>query len=444
MGFENLLGQQLPELLREYITAPCFGPSESGYPSNAWRHPLGNDGVTISELLRPITAAEQTTARHLAVQRLLLAIYEQDLCYMGPKLNDPVQRQDYSSYYAPKLSALGKAIRPWVEEAAFGFLEGEVDARPDMSPEALIRHMNEVIDACDTTPVGQARFIASSLDPGLAARCLIIQIAVDALNEASALGRTLLGVFGSEQCALMRIFMDEYGLGKLPDKHGTLFEELMTSSGLSKETPHYYYAYLPTSIAMTNYFHYLCCTRAHLFRYLGALFYLEATMPHFSDELTPVLRQAIGPTVITRYLDEHAHIDPVHKQIAFGDLVASSLEKYGSRIVPELYHGFEAIRIIQNAADDDYRHQVEFALALRQPRSTVEVSGPLMRGSRLGRIEAVDSLLQLVEGPATIDAVGFAPETLKVGEVVLLPAGRLYTLNGNACAYRLAPSRITS
>jgi uncharacterized protein (DUF924 family) len=444
--FSRLVEGHFADLLAEYVDAPCFRATPAVYPRHPWHRPLALPGP-LAELAEDVSLEELESSRSLCLQRVLLNVYEQDLAYLDEGLGDDGGRALFDSYYGAELVALGKTLRPVLERAAFGFLEKAAPRHWSSDAARLVRHLNEVVDECDRDEVGTARFLLDSPSSDVAARALLVQIAPDALSEASAMGRTLLGVFGEEQSALMRVFMDEYGLGAHADKHGTLYEEIMTTSGLRKESHYYYHYYLPTSLLMTNYFHYLCCHRAHWFRYLGALFYLEATMPHFATQLSPVLKRCLGAQVNTSYFDEHAHIDPHHKRLVLDNLVVASIRKYGERILDDLYHGFEAIRVVQRVADEDYRRQVAFALDVarvpetdRDPPPRSLPSGRILTEPRIGAMEDTDLWVTVLEGQATFDAVGFAPERIGPGRRLRLGKGRVYSLFDTSPDFRACGS----
>ena len=424
------IDRHFDELVLQYVNQDCFRASDIAHPDNPWHRPTVVD-VEPALLRRAISADGLSTRRNLLLQRVLFNTYEQDLSYFDASSFNG-NRRYFDSFYDSRNAALGVVLRPILEQAAFGFLQDTVPPRWQGSGAELLRHMTRVVDASDAAPVAIGEFIRQSDAPSLAARSLLIQLAPDALTEASAMGRTLLGLFGEDQSALMRVFIDEYGEGKHRAKHGTLYAKLMNTAELSAR-PHFYYSsYLPTSLLITNYFHFLCSHRHHWYRYLGALFYLEATMPHYARQMVGLLGEYLGPAVDTEYFGEHAHIDPEHKRIVLDDLIGSSMRRYGQGILGDLYHGFEVIQILLRASEADYRAQIEFAKGARACISSGKRSGVVVDRvvdrPIIGTMEDTDSLLTVTSGHAYLDVLGFQSLEIDCDRTVFLPKGRLYSI----------------
>jgi hypothetical protein len=376
----------------------------------------------------PVTESGVFTQKNLVLNRLLLSIYEQDLHFLNVKYNDPRHRADYADFYAPETVALGKLLKPTLERAAFAFLDEVAVPSGLLGADEIGEYIVTQVDTFAPQPNPVLRVIESARAAATAAAVLVIQIAPDALSEASAMARTLPGVFAEEQSALMSVFMDEYGRGRHRDKHGTLYENLMLSIDLSPETHAYYEFYLPTSLMLTNYFHYLCTNKPRWFHYVGALFYLEASLPHFVAQVVPTLRRVFGAKIDTAYFDEHGHIDPSHRITVLEDLVLKSIKKYGSAAAAGILVGFEAIRRLLSLADDDVMAQLRLADTLG------EVGVAAAGGSRTALIEqravrhaeilAEDTSFHAPPGGICLGVTGVECVEFAAGCPVILPRGR--------------------
>lgn len=272
---------QFIEMLNQYIRNPCF-EDESLIPSNPYKRNLRANDVVKVDFTQPITIEEVYSNKNLIINKLLLTIYEQDLLFLDINFKDQRTFNDFKTFYDPHFVALGKALRPTLEHLAFHFLKNEIEVIGNWDKNNLLTYLTNVIGKQELEKNTLCDQILSSTDPALAAKILLIQMAPDFLSEASAMGRCLLGAFSNEQSELMKIFIDEYGYGVHSEKHSTLFENTLLSANLNAAIHHYYNDYLPTSLMLVNYFHYVCSNKADWFKYVGALYYTEASIPHFN------------------------------------------------------------------------------------------------------------------------------------------------------------------
>ncbi|MCH8958661.1 MAG: iron-containing redox enzyme family protein [Proteobacteria bacterium] len=135
------------------------------------------------------------------------------------------------------------------------------------------------------------------------------------------MARNVLGNFGLAQSELFKVLIDEYGYGVHEAKHSTLFGETLRSRGLSSDVHAYWQFYLASSLALTNYFHFVTRNHEHFFRYLGALYYTEASLAPATRKQSETLRAVHGDRVDTRYFDEHAHIDEDHARMVIDQII---------------------------------------------------------------------------------------------------------------------------
>ncbi|MFY0533993.1 iron-containing redox enzyme family protein [Nannocystis pusilla] len=253
-----------------------------------------SDLGSIGDLESPIMPGAIATARGLTLHRLLFNAYEQSMLFLPER---PLGEADYramAAFYDPALVALGQQVRPALERAAFGALDSYIEASGSWDLGSLIEYLQSAIHEYEQSPSSLVVAIEATPRPRAALLYLLVQQAPDFLSEASAMARAMLGCFGPAQSELMKVFIDEYGYGVHEKKHSTLFAACMRSVGLSDGVHDHYFHYLASSLALVNYFHCVCANKQAWFRYLGALYFTEASIPHFNRQLSRALRRASG------------------------------------------------------------------------------------------------------------------------------------------------------
>jgi len=98
-------------------------------------------------------------------------------------------------------------------------------------------------------------------------------------------------------------------------------------------------------LSLTNYFHYVSANHGELFRYIGAMYYTEATLALTTKHQSRAIRTIFGNTVSTEYFDEHSHIDVHHGRMALKRLIIPMIEQFGNTIIPDLIRGFEEFKL---------------------------------------------------------------------------------------------------
>jgi Iron-containing redox enzyme len=208
--------------------------------------------------------------------------------------------------------------------------------------------------------------------------------------------------------------------------------------------------YLSGPLATSNFYYYLSRDHAKFFRYAGAVTYAEAVFAPAFVKMIKVYREIFGDDVDLHYCDEHAHIDEHHGRITREQVLLALAEKHGPGVVPELMRGIAEARLVGGWfeedtaaqirwADDIPRHR-ELAAAARtgEPRSVrASADGPFGTRSHDG---AVVLALDAGEADLVTSATG-EPERLVRGDVVLIPAGRVYGIKAVSpeCRYLLHP-----
>ncbi|AXG77692.1 iron-containing redox enzyme family protein [Streptomyces paludis] len=387
---------------------------------------------------RPITEETFTSDRSLLANRLLMNVYESDALFL-PAAGLRKFEADFHAFYHSDSRRAGDLIRPETERFAFGFLDDTVSVSGQWDEETLRAHLRHAVDRANSPAVRPAfEAIRAAKNPKVAAGSQIVQMALDGLTEATAMSQNLGGAFGPEQSELFKIFVDEFGYGVFPAKHSTLFMDLCSSVGMATTSHHYWFFYLPSSIAINNYFYWATRNRTGFFRYIGAMAFLEATFAAWFGDLTKVFRDVYGDTVDTRYCDEHAHIDQHHGRMAIDDLLIPLARKHGPVAVKGLLQGVEEIQYLDRLAGADLLRQITWdpALSGTPEDAPAGAVGELDANSAFDtQVAAVDTRLRVLSGEALLyHSATDDPLRVPQGSSVLVPAGRLYGVRAESRA----------
>lgn len=410
--------------------APAFAPSSGWELASAHHRPMDlAPWARLADLARPLARAELSTQRSLELNRLLWNGYEQGNLYLPRAASGDVQRA-FEGFYDPALVSASAGLRPLLEGACFSFLEGELP-RPDVTTveelRALAARYLETYEGSKSEVVARIRAAAH---PARAARLFLLQVAPDFLSEASQMARALPGNFGPMHSELTKIFIDEFGYGVHASKHSTLFERTLESCGLRSEAHAYYHWYLPTSLLMTSYFYAVTIDKRRFCEYLGALWWIEAVVPHFNRQLRTVLKELFGEATDTEYFDEHVGIDVHHRRMALEKLIVPAASELGPEVLHDVVRGIETARLLGELADADWFAQVDFldGLAPVAPSEGPFVEAPPGPSGWLvaPRVADVATEVRVAGGAADVDGGYLAPVRIPEGHAFTVPAGRLY------------------
>src|SRR5215216_6660328 len=360
---------EIKPLIELYAARPLFeNTSEWIIRDNPYRRPVDQKTVQQLDFSSSLSRADMLGTSALAAHRMLLNIYETDLIFL-PAGNFAAKRADFSSYYSNDNKLLGELIRPALEAHVFGFLNDEIDVTGNWTVEALKSYLQSILEKHEQSELDICAKILASADPQRAARALLIQVAGDFLSEASASARNILGKYGDIQSELFKIVIDDYGYGVHPAKHSTLFENTLASCGLMTDVHTYWHFYLSSSLAISNYYHYVSRDHSKYFRAIGAIGVAEAMFSHTCREISRMLRAVFGKTVDTYYFDEHYHIDAHHGRMAFDYVVAPAIAQHGKGVIPDIVRGMEELQLLTAINDENLIAQIEFADAVDELKS---------------------------------------------------------------------------
>ena len=431
---------------------------EINIEDNPFRRPTRTFDNEFINYEKPLTRGNQASNSALSTHRMLLNIYEADALFL-PESGEGSFWDDFREFYSAENVARGEALRPILERKAFAFLDNEVELSGSWDSAKTVdffRHfLGEELESRDESfernPVFKA--IADSPDPERCAKHYLIQMAPDFLSEASAMARMAPGAYGKIQSAIFNVLIDEYGASVHKNKHSTLYENTMRSVGLSPSVHYYWQFYHPTSLCLTNYFHYVAKNKRYSFRYIGALLRTEASLVNATKKQSALLRAVFGERVDTKYFDEHYHIDQHHGEMALNRVVIPALERFGDQIASEIVRGFLEFKLLEEIADEDMLAQFVFFNGLTENRAKsskfyhTSVKGneavPLETfveclGERSTTHTHPDHRLLVIES-GTMDfwPIYGAPIALSEGDILSVPKHRLHgsIVTSDECVY---------
>jgi mannose-6-phosphate isomerase-like protein (cupin superfamily) len=337
---------------------PLLGQPAAFFMNDPYHRPVRPQDLKLVQLKKCLAKEHFGQPSYLAAQRLLLNRYEQDMVFLP--VQRPLNLAHFNSFYDVELRKALELLRPLLEQHVFGWLDEEISLSGNWDLDSFTAYTGAVLDKVRRVPSGLVNSVQGACDPREAARYYLIQCAGDFLSEASAMGRNVLGNFGPFTSELFKIYLDEYGYGVHEKKHSTIFERLLIACDLDPDLHAYWQFYTASSISLINYFHYVSHDHSKFFRYLGAMYYTEASLAIVTKSQAQAIKAGFGDSVDTLYFDEHNHIDVHHGRMALEKLIIPMIRQYGVQIIPDILRGFEEFRLLQDVADEDLFRSIEW------------------------------------------------------------------------------------
>jgi hypothetical protein len=272
--------------------------------------------------LRTALAAAYSTdfpgdeAAHLFLQRVLYRINRLSLFWYDDLDHYTNDRSLYISIVRDRIESIWQAWElAQLDVEALKQLDvkqalmerADFDLEPPLSPEA--RFMRE-----EMTLEGYRHLLAIA--------------SFDGLVEASRMTSILGGAANEVQCTLVRVFLEEYGNGKLSRKHSTFFAKMMAELGLDTE-PEGYFDLVPWEVlAAANHNFLLTQRKRHFLRYNGGLTYFEVAGPSiYRNYMTAAQRLGLSDTAMG-YWELHIREDERHGRWMVEDVALPLADRY--------------------------------------------------------------------------------------------------------------------
>lgn len=255
-------------------------------------------------------------AAHLFLQRVLYRINRLSLFWYDDLHNYTNDRSLYISIVRDRIESV------W-QEWELAQLDVAALQQVDVK-QALIERADFDLDP----PLSaEARFIREDMSlEGY--RHLLAIASFDGLVEASRMTSILGGAANEVQCTLVRVFLEEYGNGKLSRKHSTFFAKMMAELDLNTE-PEGYFDLVPWEVlAAANHNFLLTQRKRHFLRYNGGLTYFEVAGPSiYRNYMTAAQRLGLSDTAMG-YWELHIREDERHGRWMLEDVALPLAERY--------------------------------------------------------------------------------------------------------------------
>jgi hypothetical protein len=185
----------------------------------------------------------------------------------------------------------------------------ELEAPRLSSRAELMAALDALLEREKNSPSETANFLAKHATREQF-RVVVQQFAVDGLTEAQSFLPIIARLPIQAQMPMMRVLIDEFGCGNYEQMHSRLYLELLAEMGLPQNLSAYLQGVNDESYAFVNVFFWMTLRASHPEFFLGALAYLENSIPYaFSCFAEACSRLSIAHH---HYYTEHLHIDGFH------------------------------------------------------------------------------------------------------------------------------------
>ncbi|MFE9423865.1 iron-containing redox enzyme family protein [Kitasatospora sp. NPDC006697] len=141
---------------------------------------------------------------------------------------------------------------------------------------------------------------------------VVREFALDGLTEAQNFFPAVPRLPIRAQMAVMRVLIDEFGCGNLHQSHSRLYLLLLAELGLPQELEDFLESTSEETYGFLNVFYWLTQRAPEIEYFLGALAYLEASIPDaFTVQARACARLGLAHGT---YYTEHLHIDTFHRE----------------------------------------------------------------------------------------------------------------------------------
>ncbi|KAK9820462.1 hypothetical protein WJX72_010607 [[Myrmecia] bisecta] len=286
---------------------------------------------------------------HLFLQRLLYRINRLVLFWYDDLHNYSNERSIFLAQLRDSIEA------PW-QQWEFNFVDVGAYKRlcPDEIKEALRRQAAEDVDP----PLSEGAAYMQNEMTREGYRHLLAVASVDGLVEASRQSRVCGGAANEVMCAIFRVLMEEYGVGRFNKKHSTFFATMMRELDLSTE-PEFYFDLVPwQSLASINHNFLLTERRRHYLRYAAGLTFFEVNGPSvYRTYLAAANRVGLSADA-SGYWELHIKEDERHGRQMVEDVALPLVDRYNADAW-ELLLGYDQEKLMGQRAGDAVVAQIK-------------------------------------------------------------------------------------
>ncbi|XYH95777.1 iron-containing redox enzyme family protein [Sorangium sp. So ce1128] len=198
------------------------------------------------------------------------------------------------------------AERRWVDAAVSA---REVSAQAVSSRAELFAALRDRLEEERASPLESAAFVADGATL-TQFKVIVAEFAVDGLTEAESFLPIVQRLPFKAQMAVLRVLIDEFGGGNADRAHSQLYRDLLSELRMPLDINGYLDEINEESFAFSNIFYWLVQRAPRVEYFLGALAYLESSVPiSFGCFSAACDRLGIASSL---YYTEHIHIDQYH------------------------------------------------------------------------------------------------------------------------------------
>ncbi|MDX2241333.1 MAG: iron-containing redox enzyme family protein [Leptolyngbyaceae cyanobacterium bins.302] len=335
-------------VMRETIAAPDYNLAEKLFIQLLHTEDLDRQIANQPDLIDEFQAAlrialamaytdQGDEAARLFLQRVLYRINRLSLFWYDDLQNYTNDRSLYIATVRDRIEA------DW---QAWELAQVDVDALRQVDVKQALIERAEV--DLDPPLSAEARFMREEMSYEGYQHLLAIA-SFDGLVEASRMTSVLGGAANEVQCTLVRVFLEEYGNGKLSRKHSTFFAKMMAEVGLDTQ-PEGYLNLVPWEvIACANHNFLLTQRKRHFLRYNGGLTYFEIAGPSiYRTYLTAAQRLGLSDTA-AGYWELHIREDERHGRWMLDNVALPLAEQYPDHAW-ELVLGYDQEKMLGDRA----------------------------------------------------------------------------------------------
>ena len=344
---------EMTEWIRLYASNSIFRSAdveELEIDDNPYRRPVRPEDLETIDFTSPLSDQTVFDLSALASHRMLLNIYEAQTLLL-PEKNEAPLLEDFHLFYSQRNKLLGEIVRPFLESHVFTILREGSNSSQEWSRAALRDRFCAAAGECEQGETRVRDAIASSRDRRSAVKMMLIQFIGTFASKATTLGSLL--VAARDHAG---IEIDPRSLPDMADL--TAVQQLAKSRGITASPHAHWQFYLSTTLALTNYLHYICHDPGRFFKGLGALYSLRARQHMFCRLQGELLHDLHGAEIDTAYFDgQSTDFDPGQ---TFDRILAPVIDRFGDRILPDLASGLEEFQRQQQLADRDFIDQIRW------------------------------------------------------------------------------------
>lgn len=246
------------------------------------------------------------------VQLALWCLYE--LHYRG--FDDVAPELEWD----PRVIATRNRLEAAFERDVRRAVQDRLDAVADDDEADVADQVTALIDADDSPSLAAFVRRYATADQVLA---FLRQRSIYHLKESDPHAFVVPRIDGAAKVALAELQYDEFGGGRVPALHATLFGDALEACGLDRT----YGAYLDdadaTTLAVNNLMSLFGLNRRLRGAAMGHLAVFEATSSLPSRKIAAGVRRLGLPEELAGYYDEHVEADAVHEQLALRNICGS-------------------------------------------------------------------------------------------------------------------------